>query len=302
MQGSAERVGEQRGPDEAAEPRHRGAGGHHRTVREQGRLLVRFVYGGVDGRVGRLVGHLVAAPAGSFWSVGSAPPPATSLAPASWAPGGRCGPAGTGGRRSPGSAVGGRVAAVRPFTERVHAEPVDAGGVRLEQPARDAQGVRRLVARRQLRDVVLVLLVGDSDTDHGVLGGGRCLVEVVGRRQRVFGDERVDVDRRPGDGVVVGDRPGDPDHAPLGDRRGSQLVDGHREGSDGVGADLLGAPAHHLLARRRDPLLLAQLGLCSRVVVRRTSVVGVARSGQQHRDRQCRQGSTNDDRRSMRRG
>ena len=74
--GPAERVGEQRGPDEAAEPRHRGAGGHHRAVREQRRLLVRFVHGRVDGRVGRLVGHLVAAPAGSFWSVGSAPSPA----------------------------------------------------------------------------------------------------------------------------------------------------------------------------------------------------------------------------------
>ena len=191
-----------------------------------------------------------------------------------------------------GAAVGRQVPAVRPLTERVHAEPVDAGGVGVEQPARDAQAVRRVVARRQLRDGVLVLLVGDPDADHGVLGRGRCLAELVGGRQRLVGDERVDVDRRPGDGVVVGDRPGDPDHALLGDRRRGQLVDGHRERGVGLGPGALGASAHRLLSRGRRLLLLAQLGLRCRVLARRTARVGVRRSGQQHRDRQRRQGST----------
>ena len=58
-------------------------------------------------------------------------------------------------------------------------------------------------------------------------------------------------------------------------------------------AGALGAPAHDLLPRRRDLLLLAQLGLRCRVVARRTARVGMARPGrQQHRDRQRRQGST----------
>ena len=69
----------------------------------------------------------------------------------------------------------------------------------------------------------------------------------------------------------------------------------------------LGAPAHHRLARRGALPLLAHLGLRGRVVARRTAPrVGVARPGEQpghhDRDRQRRQGSTERDRRGMRRG
>ena len=192
-----------------------------------------------------------------------------------------------------GAAVGRQVAAVRPLTERVHAEPVDAGGVGVEQPARDAEAVRRVVARRQLRDGVLVLLVGDPAADHGVLGRGRCLVELVGGRQRLVGDERVDVDRRPGDGVVVGDRPGDPDHALLGDRRGGQLVDGHRERgrrSRRGRAWRVGSPPASAAAPPSAPCA-AGPALPGPRSAYRPGRRG-AGSGQQHRDRQRRQGST----------
>ena len=67
-----------------------------------------------------------------------------------------------------GPAVGGRRRGRPAPAERVHAEPVDAGGVRVQQPARDAEAVRRGLARRELVDGVLVPLVGDPVADHGV--------------------------------------------------------------------------------------------------------------------------------------
>ena len=128
----AERVGQQRGPDEAASaarpwcrrpsPRCSRAGS---TARPPRRL----------GRVGRLVGHLVAAPAGSFWSVGSVAVAVRGRRRRPAAPAGRCGPAGTGGRRSPRRAGRSRSPTNSQITLLTWADRIGEAGGRAERRA-----------------------------------------------------------------------------------------------------------------------------------------------------------------------
>ena len=145
------------------------------------------------------------------------------------------------GRARPSAAVS------RAGPERVQAEPVDAGLAGADRRARHPDRELGALPGVDPLDGVVGVARGDPvpDVPAGLEGGG--LSRSAGRHGATP-DERVDVDRRPGRVVVVGDGSGDPDRAALRDVRRGERVDGDRQGLVPAGARV-GTPGR----RRASP-------------------------------------------------